>query len=410
MKKAISMILVFVMMVSVILTSNVQEAIAADKYITVNDFGKALLDELGIAVMSDDATNIIQLQGVGVIKEGEFADYNSYLTRGDALMMLSRADDYVNKTVISEEQVQMVIEKRISDINKAKKAKREDIAKGYIKGFIKGYSNGNYITNRTMKINSKITRAGALSCIKMIKDTSLRAKISPDGQLIRTTKLPKNADKFDYILESFPNKFYERKFEFMAYNEFKKGETADRWVYPIEMKNIMYKTWYEEWPMSIEMDKYLYDWTKLAEDYIHTIFNVDYRTINRDWAESVAKFYPKANVNFADIIETYYTPRMKENKVVVETAHVVGEPSTFYLDGDYIIRVYVKYRISAKDINVNHQRLVYTGMYSKFDNLVNGKWREGIFDVRMIAGNAFNGDGALFVVVPTTNLVDTYVK
>lgn len=213
MKKTISMVLVFVMMVSVLMTSNVQVTLASNKYITVNEFIVSLLKELKLEVKSSNS-NIKKLKTIRVIKDGDFNNYNDYLTRGNALMMLSRADDYLNKTKISDEQVQIVIEKRISDIDKAKESKREDIAKGFIKGFMKGYSNGSYVSNRTLKINTKITRSGALSSIKMITDSSLRALISPDGQVIRDNYLPTNADKYEYILESFPNEFYEKPFIF----------------------------------------------------------------------------------------------------------------------------------------------------------------------------------------------------
>ena len=87
----------------------------------------------------------------------------------------------------------------------------------YAKGIIKGYSNGKYIQNRKFNGSGYLTTTGAKNIIKLVTNTKSRAKISPDGQLIRNTNLPKNADSYEYILECFPNKFYEKKFEFMLF-------------------------------------------------------------------------------------------------------------------------------------------------------------------------------------------------
>ncbi|NMB43881.1 MAG: hypothetical protein GX995_07100, partial [Clostridiales bacterium] len=204
MKKIKGLVTILAVVMMVVLLGNTQVAEAASKYITVEEFATELVKAIGLTSEGKSA-DLNKLIAIGIIKDGDFNKYTSNLTRGDALMLLSRADDYINQPEIDEWLVQTVIDKRISDIKDADSSKREDIARGYIKGFIKGYFNGNYITNRNMKVNNAITRKGALNCIKMINDESLRAKISPDGQLIRETKLPRNADKYDYILASFPN-------------------------------------------------------------------------------------------------------------------------------------------------------------------------------------------------------------
>lgn len=61
MKKTISMFLVFIMVVSVLLTGNVQVTLASNKYITVNEFIVSLLKELNLEVKSNK-NNIKQLQ------------------------------------------------------------------------------------------------------------------------------------------------------------------------------------------------------------------------------------------------------------------------------------------------------------------------------------------------------------
>ncbi len=381
-----------------------QKVEAATAYITVGSFANALADELGVLYKEGKAGAVEALREIGIIKEGDFKDYDMNLTRGDMLVLLSRADEYVNKDTIEEWRVNMVLEKRISDIKKVSASKRVDIAKGYIKGFMKGYSNGNYITNRNLKLKNKVTKNGALSSIKMIKDKSLRAKISPDGQLIRTTKLPKNAKNYEYILASFPNKFYERKFEFMFTDQFKAGETRDYWRYPAEMKSTKFRTWNDEWDFSIEMDKYLYDWQKKAETYLQYIFNVDYRTVDDKWIEGLASCYVRSNVDIAADIKDYYIKHMKGNKVIVESSIIAVEPSTLYDDNGYKMRAYVRFRITADDITVKQNRLLWA-QYPQL-NLKNGVWREGIFDIRLGSNDGYQGDGGDFAISSLTWFVD----
>ncbi len=410
MKKLIALILVLVFIITSPTQYTVGHAEAASKYIKITEFAKELLSELGLkpSVKVDGIDgHVIQLKNIGVIKEGDFKSYTGYLTRGDMLIILNRADKYLNKTEIGEKMIKRIIDKRISDIKSVSKAKRADIAEGFARGFLKGFSNGYYITNRNLKLTSKVTREAALNCIKMLKDTSLRVKLSPDGQLIRTTNLPKNADKYEYILAAYPNEFYERKFEFMFYDEDYR-EYADKGIYafPIEMRSKTFRNWYEEWPLSEVMDKYLYDWADRAERYLQYIFNVDYRTINDDWIKGLASVYAHSNIECEEHIRKYYLDYMKANKVIIESSIIAVEPSTFYKDNNYCMRAYVKYRITTKDMNVSHNRLIYAA-YPHFRNLESGKWRTGIYDIRFATNDAFYGDGSDFVIDFLTRIDDS---
>ncbi|MDD4112815.1 MAG: S-layer homology domain-containing protein, partial [Herbinix sp.] len=128
-----------------------------------------------------------------------------------------------NNTKDNDRKVAAVLEKRISDINEIPKSKREAVASIVAKGIIKGYSNGLYIQNREFRGSKKITENGAKDVIQKVLHPEKRALISPDGQLIRTTNLPKNAADYTYILEGFPNKYYEMIFRFMYLTGFKDG-------------------------------------------------------------------------------------------------------------------------------------------------------------------------------------------
>jgi hypothetical protein len=405
MKKITEALLVTVFTLALPLRYGNQNAEAATKYITVSEYAKALALELDLKAQADTEDSVHTLIKAGIIKDGDFKDYSAYLTRGDMLVLLNRADEYLNQSQVDAKLIKTILEKRISDIKKAAAAKREDIAKGYAKGFLKGYSNGYYIQNRNLKLTSKVTKSGALNCLKMLKNPSLRAKISPDGQLIRTTNLPKNADKFEYILETYPNAFYERLFEFMLFDKYKNPDY--RYGYPVDMRNMTFRNWYAEWPLSEEMDKYLYDWAELAEKYLNYIFNVDYRTVDDEWIEGLGALYTKSNLNEADDIRKYYIGPMKKNRVVVESSIIAVEPSVFYMDGYYCMRAYVKYRIKAENINTDQFQLLYS-QYPALDNLKSGVWREGVFDIRFGTNNGSSGDGSDFAIDPMTHFVDAY--
>jgi hypothetical protein len=241
----------------------------------------------------------------------------------------------------------------------------------------------------------------------MLNDASLRVKLSPDGQLIRTTNLPKNADKYEYILAAYPNEFYERKFEFLFYNDYEKYKDLDVYLYPVEMRSKTFRNWYKEWPLSEVMDKYLYDWADLVEKYLNYIFNVNYRTVDDDWIKGLASVYVRSNVNYEEHIKKYYIDYMKANKVIVESSIIAVEPSTFYKDDNYCMRAYVKYRITAEDMNVYQNRLVFAS-YPYFRNLKSGKWRTGIYDIRFATNDAFYGDGSDLAIDITTCINDSY--
>ena len=407
MKKIIAILLAFVLTLTLHFQYGGNKAEAAAEYITVSSFAESLVSELGLSPEEGTDGYVNRLIATGIIKDGDFKEYSSNLTRGDMLVLLNRAEEYLNKSTVDADLVNLILEKRISDIGKASASKREDIAEGYAKGFLKGYSNGYYITNRNLKLTSKVTKAGALGCIKMLKNPSLRAKISPDGQLIRTTKLPKNADKFEYILEAYPNAFYERQFEFMLFDKYKDPKYKEYYAYPVEMKNRTFKNWYHEWPLSEEMDKYLYVWADMAESYLNYIFNVDYRTVDDEWIEGLAGLYTRSNLEMDEMIRKYYIEPMKANKVVVESSIIAIEPSVFYEDDHYCMRAYVKYKITAKDINVEQYQLLYS-QYPALDNLKSGAWREGIFDIRFGTNNGSSGDGSDFSIDLMTNFVDAY--
>ncbi len=276
-----------------------------------------------------------------------------------------------------------VLEKRISDIKDIPKAKREAVASIVAKGIIKGYSNGMYVQNREFRGNKKITASGAKNVIQMVLNPEKRALISPDGQLIRTTKLPKNYKDYEYILECFPNKYYEMNYSFMYLTDYLSGEIReDEYAYPKDVDyEFLYDNFYHN-QLRLETGKYGHydDMLSNVEKYLQHIFNVDYRTVNNKWKEGLASslsFYSGDEWVYKKIDR--YINNMKKNHVVVEFDKIAIDPGTIHECRDYLrVRAYVKYCIIADDISSPADQLVFN---SSIKNIKKGEWRETIFEV-----------------------------
>ncbi len=407
-RAVISMILTLIILITTVSVSPEQTTEAATKYITIEAFAQALATELSFTPVTGATSSgyVNALMEKGVIRGGDVADYKSYLTRGDALVFLNRADEYLYGSNLSEELVQLVIDKRISDINKVKAEKRADIAKAYFKGYMKGYSNGEWSTNRSMKATSKITKSGALNTLKMLHDLSLRAKISPDGQLIRTTNLPYSYKKFPYILASYPNEYYDWK----LYYELSDGYTRNGVHYdyvnlvdyatPADVDRITPPEDMTQYNIAEIKEKYLDTWVDKVQTYMDLVFSADYRTIDDDWVEAVLKTdysYGQHNESQARDKLAQYVTGMKANKTIVEYAKInVDKSSLYYYQDAFYLRTYVKYRIVSSnvgkvdaDVLVNerpYKNILWTRFINvNFTNFELGEWRECGFDI-CIAG------------------------
>ena len=384
---------------------------ATIEYITVEEYTRALVDAIGLESSQENESSgyVTELLANGIIKEGDFTSYTKNLTRGDALVLLNRAEEYLNKDTTEASLVRIVIDKRISDITNVTEAKREDIAEAYLKGFMKGYSNGEYCADRKLKLTSKITKTGALGSIKMLTNKKIRAKISPDGQLIRTTKLPKYAKYYPYILASFPNEYYDQDFGYenvyAAYdakgNLYNEKNLVD-YFYPIDINKIStteYKGKFLE-----DKDIYLDIWVEKATTYANHVFNVDYRSIDDTWKDEVlvASSYATVYSNFLTSGIDNYIKKMKEVKTIVKCSDVsIDSSSLFYYSDAFYLRARVRYQIVSTTVPSMIDKAEYrTNPYSavlfsvgKIDlrGFTMGKWVEGYFNICL--SNTGNKDG-----------------
>lgn len=411
MKKFTVVILLLAITILQLTNVNIKKIEAASKYIKVSEYMELLAKELGLKPRDGDTAGeyIKLLIDKGIVKEGEFKDYNAKLKRGDMLILLSRADDYLYGSRIDPELVQLVIDKRISDIKNVAASKREDIARGFIKGFLKGFSEGDYTQNRYLKLTGAIVRTDALNILKMLKNKELRNKISPDGQLIRTTNLPNNAYMFPYILANFPNEFYEGRLAFEGIKTYLNDvevtlKSPEDYAYPVDIAKTIRGSLFID-----EKGKYSDFWYDKVYTRVWNTFNVDYRTIDDKWIDTMAKTDKDIEIDvYAErLYEKLYTyvQDMKKNKTIVACDRVVIDPSfVYYYNNRYYIRCYVHYRIVSTNTKTKYtvdefllgpNKSPYNSILFSRTGLVDltgykfGEWTDGIFDVAI--GSAING-------------------
>jgi len=421
------------MIMALLLTASAAPATvnAASEYYTVKEFADALAEELGLSPVTYPLItgNIDALMVAGIIKEGDFKNYDRYMTRTDTAILINRADEYLNKTVVDDYYVNMVIEKRIADIKEIKESKRVDVAKAFYKGYIVGYYNGLWSTDRTLNGGYRIKRTAADKMIKMLKNKKLRAKMSLDGQVCRTTNLPTYAKYYPYILASYPNSYYGWKFRYQLIT--KVGIRPDGTYGEITFKNMEH---YAS-PKSLAKDTdYFMDgvtpecldlWADKVKTHLECVFNVDYRTINEQWVQQVFDTTYSvgdisANEEFQKSEIRKYVANMKANKTIVEASAIAVDPSSiYYYDGRYFARAYVRYRIVSSNVKFADQDtlkkttdkyfncILYSSYIVRFKSFTEGKWRTCCFDVE-IAANQITIDDPTKKGVGETYLIEHY--
>ncbi len=402
-KRAMALALTIVISLVTCYISPSQRVDAATEYITVEDFASSLATELGLSATEGSSSSgyVNALLHVNIIKEGEIQNYKNFLTRGDAMVFLNRADEYLYGDTLDVDLIKQAMEERITDIANIRESKREDVAKAYLKGYMKGYSDGAYSTSRTMKVKSKLTKAGALGCIKMLKNESLRAQISPDGQLIRTTNLPNYAKYYPYILASFPNTYYDWKFDYEGKYWYNPAdgikhsyENIKEYAAPVDIEKT---TDFDD--MKLVREVYLSVWVGKVRTYMERVFSADYRTIDTDWIEKVLAtdylYYDSFGKESSRKKLNAYVVAMKNNKTIVEYSKIAVDGSTlYYFNNRYYLRTYVKYRIVSSNIKFGvdtdtlladwpYNDILYCNDLVSLSNFTIGKWREGHYDVAL---------------------------
>ena len=357
------------------------------------------------------------------ITDDELSHSDAFITKAEAAYYTNIAYENTYGTSYDDKLYNQVKENgRISDLNKIDVSYRDSVVKCFIRGIMVGDSEGAYTQSRKFKGKDFLSVKEGKNILKCLKDEKSRRKISSDGQLIRTTKLPRNYADFPYILEAFPNGFYEKKFEFMSYlsNPVKdvrqktmseiirsKGclpvKGAEGWYKskkslfgintyqtPADIKKGSesyydfsddYEYKYTLW--NSENEALRLKWAHLVEDYINHKYSVNYKTIDKKWDKEMGKLI---GISSGSNDLKQYIKNVKANKVIIELKQVTVEPSTLYNYDGYYMRAYVKYRVksanSLKDLSKVFLKDYSGNAEIKVKNLKKGKWMEMIIDIR----------------------------
>ncbi len=372
---------------------HVCQPVSAETYLKEKDFLNLLLEKMEWNDMGDSVDTYELALAKKIITKSDKAQFNKALTRQRAALYLSRADIAANGNTYDKTLYKKIVSGgRISDLKAVSSSCRTSVVKMYEKGIMIGDSNGAYSQNRKFSPDTKVTLSLAKNCLIRLKTVSKRKQISPDGQLLRTTNLPHNAKSYPYILQSFPNSFYQAKFE---YQITKYNYTPVRlidYASPVDIGKMVFA--YNGTRMQTVLDNHLDDWCKTVKKNIQTRFNVNYKTVNASWVNKLRSTYyvfdgdAVANSRQTEDIKDY-VKRMKANKVVIKTEKVVVERSTVYSSGTIYIRVYVKFKVKECNSLSNLNNVIYNDGIS-IKNLKKNTWKECYFDIGVGTCNGYS--------------------
>lgn len=395
MKRGITTFLTVVILFTSVLSG--KQVSAATNNITIKNYVIRLVNALKL-----DTTNKTYYEVAvenGLLKESEKEKLNKNLSNQFAAVLTDRAEQIMlgDKYKYDKDLYKEIVSKnRISDMKKASNSCRTSIYKMFSKGIMIGFSNGKYKHTRSFKPRTNITLTEAKTVINRLTTKSKRKKLSPDGQVIRTTNLPKNYKKYDYILESFPNSFYEYKFNYQLTKYYYK---------PVELKDYASPTRVFDRMTDTDVfynGKFIYldNWMKKVELNLKTRLNVDYRTIDNTWLNNLRSTYfvfneAKLDKDRTDDIKDYIK-KVKKNKIIIKTSVIAVEPSTMYYSKGYWVRVYVKFKVSFAGTKINQEDLIY-GNFINLYNLKKGKWFDGVYDICLATING-RSDGSDYAV------------
>jgi hypothetical protein len=299
----------------------------------------------------------LKLMAVSDIKK-----YKKAVTVGDAAVIISKAEEMLYGEIEAAD-VKYVIENRIADIGKVKTAAGKNaLAKAYIRGYLEGKSPKPYSHLRLLEPKKKLDAKRAALIVTRLFNWGKRVKLSEDYQVTRTGNLPRNAEYYPYILDSYGNEYYDTGFNGITKSFFEKGKgigadtlsermerTNFSFVYPCEIGEfnaLKYPGDSFPYRSNIFLDCYRNDETpKLlalsSEEFYTYALNVDYRTVKNDkeWQKVMKKYLTEEELED-------YIVHCIENRTIIECDNVSADVSgVYWYAGDYNCKVYAHLRV-----------------------------------------------------------------
>ncbi len=333
---------------------------------------KKYMNKYGITLKQAEV--IAEAVSMGIIKASTFTTVKKNISRSEAAVILAKANELAHGKnmlasghVLTDEEISVALNERITDIGKIKSAaNREWFAKAYLFGYMSGKSDGAYTHTRTFSPKAYPTKATLEDMIERLYDSSKRVPLSSDWQVCRTTKLPKTAKYYKYIIDSFPNSYYDTAFNGMGvmgskfFNNSFNTKLKERvgmgnfcFVFPYEIEE------YNSYPypsdiwnmigMQYEAENRNNDipagLVKSSVEFYTYALNVNYKTIKNDkeWRDVMSKYLD------SDEIDTYIEHCIK-NKTIIECDKVAADLSSCYCyDYEYNCKVYAHFRVISDE-------------------------------------------------------------
>lgn len=273
------------------------------------------------------------------------------LTNEVAAQMALRADETINGSAYDENLYYQVVSKKcIKDISKAAKTYRRALRICFVKGIMPGKSPAEYSHQRKLSPKSATTPADASAIVSRVASKTKRIKLTADGQVTRTKNLPKNVGQYRYILASFPNSYYEPKFNYQLVN-FGAGYIPKNLIDYAAPKDVRKVTdgWHEGFSFGDAYDRYADQWMDTIKKNLELRFNYNYKTTDfNKWKAELLKTFPsRYKDRYSDGLD-WWRGLAAEYKVQTKTSAVVVDPSSIYLsDNKYFVRCYVKFKVNA---------------------------------------------------------------
>ena len=406
--------------------------IPVSKELTAGGFAKIIFNVMGITLAEDTESNAYETAiNYGFITSDIFQSASSKVLYKNAYVVLYNIAQYLGVEADKDILAAVVERGRISDLSGTT---TEKAAMQFLlaTGIVEGESDGKCSKTRSFEPKDTISSADAELYAKRVVNVDERAVISPDGQVCRTTNLPVYARFFPYILDSYPNEYYDINFRYMRLRSwFEDG--VDEYGDPNYVEDLVFNHWTDgvdyyspatihTWNYRLSgkdinfgelRDEKAAEWEKQVEEHLMLIFNADYRTTPNDsaWANKVLQGlynYGTKDGDYAKERMGVYLKDMKENKTIVVCDRVSADVSTMYTDGgSKFIRVYVHYKIESA-LNFNEygvSPIIYqnSSHWSQtYRDVTFGQWRDGYIDVEVMT----TADRIVDLVTPA----DGYLK
>lgn len=390
MKKLLKRVIVGLAVTLAFVTSSKVMASAATEYVSTTEFNKMLQKAVG---SKEDFSKDIPCKTGVTWKDGYFVgkpvsdtisvENQQQIRVKNAVAMAGKAVLVKDKTTLNKVLPDSLFDydatpwmgnkciatyyyKRIKDLAKADEKLQSCIVVAYSKGIFVGKKSTDFTTTREFGMDSKLTKAQATEICNKIKTSSKRAKLSGNMQVCRTTKLPKNAKYFDYVLDTFPNYYYDQK----AVNQLVHYPVApfgSKHVYtPKDFTKGLSKksTWFGmnrkidgdfakelDWMKQVDLADYV---CRLAEENVYLTLSYNYKNTAK-WKKDLAETYEstfsdgaKENASIAKAINIL-SNNMAAKKMILECKYTVADSHSFYQDnlGQSYVRVAAKFRFKS---------------------------------------------------------------